>query len=422
MALGTTNCLAALCAGGKCATLPNSFGLKPTPAAVCLMDGKAAVGEIAKNRLLTHPETSFEGFKRRLGHNNENFGPIDQASLVFRKLKSDLKLLGVEALDVVTPVSCAFGYSQVDAMSESMRGAGLRPRFVTDSEASALAYSYAGFKDCLALFIDLGGGTLDAALVSYEGARPRIISCAGSMEVGGDDFTDSLAQRFLKELRINSSSLDIYERAELKKSAEAAKLQLSRDPVVKLEGIFMGKSRELIISADDFITISKEHLFKVSKVLQQVFRDASTRPSRVDRCVLSGGAAKMPAISSGLSRMTGGFPIRSLPPEEVSCIGARIAAALGDQGPFLLRATNNTSLGALSYIELVTGAEERNLRLLAWGERLRQESLGSLRLQLTQRLSVFAGALGGRNPKILEEAAASLESFLKKKDKDRKNP
>jgi molecular chaperone HscC len=384
------------------------------------MDGKAAVGEIAKNRLLTHPETSFEGFKRRLGRNCKHFGPRDQASLAFRKLKADLAILGIDAVDVVTPVSWAFGYAQVEALSESIRAAGLRPRFVTDSEAGALAYGYAGFKDCLALFIDLGGGTFDAALVWYDGSKPKMVAAAGDQALGGNDFTESLAQSFLDELKVSYSSLDIYERAELKKSAEAAKIQLSRDPVVKLEGIFMGKSRELIICADDFLRISKHHLDRVSKVLQQLFRDASTKPSRVDKFVLSGGAAKMPALSSGLSRMTGGFATRSLPPEEVACIGAGIAASMGEECPFPLRSTNNNSLGAPPFIHLVSGSEERNLRLLAWGERLRQESLGSLRIQLTQRLSLFAGAMGSRNPKVLEETAASLESFLKKMDTDRK--
>jgi hypothetical protein len=52
---------------------------------------------------------------------------------------------------------------------------------------------------------------------------------------------------------------------------------------------------------------------------------------------------------------------------------------------------------------------------------LRQESFGPARQALTQRLSVFAEALRGQNPKVLEEAAASLEPLLKKMDTDRKN-
>ena len=55
--LGTTNSLGAVYRNGKVELIPNRFGSFLTPSVVSVMeDGSVVTGQIAKERLITHPE------------------------------------------------------------------------------------------------------------------------------------------------------------------------------------------------------------------------------------------------------------------------------------------------------------------------------------------------------------------------------
>ena len=64
--LGTTNSLGAVYRNGKVELIPNRFGSFLTPSVVSVMeDGSVAVGQIAKERLITHPKDTAASLKRR---------------------------------------------------------------------------------------------------------------------------------------------------------------------------------------------------------------------------------------------------------------------------------------------------------------------------------------------------------------------
>ena len=68
--LGTTNSLGAVYREDRVELIPNSFGSFLTPSVVRLMeDGTIVTGEIAKERLITHPESTAASFKKEFGKN-----------------------------------------------------------------------------------------------------------------------------------------------------------------------------------------------------------------------------------------------------------------------------------------------------------------------------------------------------------------
>ncbi len=66
--LGTTNSLGAVFRDGQVELIPNRFGSYLTPSVVSLGEGgEILVGEVAKERLVTHPKQSAASFKKDMG-------------------------------------------------------------------------------------------------------------------------------------------------------------------------------------------------------------------------------------------------------------------------------------------------------------------------------------------------------------------
>lgn len=66
--LGTTNSLAAFWTENGAKIIPNSLGSNLTPSVISLDDnGNLLVGQIAQERLVTHPDVTVAAFKRYMG-------------------------------------------------------------------------------------------------------------------------------------------------------------------------------------------------------------------------------------------------------------------------------------------------------------------------------------------------------------------
>ena len=66
--LGTTNSLGAVYRNGKVELITNRFGSFLTPSVVSVTeDGTILVGQVAKERLISHPESTVASFKKDMG-------------------------------------------------------------------------------------------------------------------------------------------------------------------------------------------------------------------------------------------------------------------------------------------------------------------------------------------------------------------
>ena len=115
--LGTTNSLAAYWKDGECCLIPNARGGYLTPSVVSVdEDGTVFVGEVARERLITHPDRTASVFKRSMGTDrlyalgSRSFRAEELSAFVLRKLREDAeKHLGEPVEEAVVSVPAYFG-------------------------------------------------------------------------------------------------------------------------------------------------------------------------------------------------------------------------------------------------------------------------------------------------------------------------
>ena len=114
--LGTTNSLGAAVRDGEVVLIPNRFGSYLTPSVVSVDgEGTIEVGEIAKERMVTHPEDTAFSFKRDMGTEKKwklgrrTFTPEELSSFVLRSIFDDARaFLGEEIEEAVISVPAYF--------------------------------------------------------------------------------------------------------------------------------------------------------------------------------------------------------------------------------------------------------------------------------------------------------------------------
>ena len=173
--LGTTNSLVSVWQDDKCTLIPNNLGEYLTPSVVGIDEnGEMLVGRTAKERLISHPESTVASFKRFMGTEktfmlgNRRFTAADLSSMVLRQLKEDAeKYLGESVEEAVISVPAYFNDFQRNATKMAGELAGLTvERLVNEPSAAALAYRFGKTKeDQTFLVFDFGGGTLDISIV-----------------------------------------------------------------------------------------------------------------------------------------------------------------------------------------------------------------------------------------------------------------
>ena len=118
--LGTTNSLVSYWTEDGAVIIPNALGENMTPSVVSINDnGEVFVGQIAKERLITHPHMTVATFKRYMGTNrivqlgNEKFLPEELSALIIRSLKADAEAyLGENISEAVISVPAYFNDAQ----------------------------------------------------------------------------------------------------------------------------------------------------------------------------------------------------------------------------------------------------------------------------------------------------------------------
>jgi len=198
--LGTTNSACAIWREGKSLLIPNRLGKLLTPSIVTMSDdGLLNVGEIAKNRLVSHPLSTAAVFKRLIGTeqtmtlNKKAFSAIELSSMVLRSLKEDAQAyLGETVSEAVISVPAYFNDRQRKATKLAAELAGLKvERLINEPTAAALMYGLQEKPDgSQFLVLDLGGGTFDVSLVEYFDGVIEVHASAGDNFLGGENFLE----------------------------------------------------------------------------------------------------------------------------------------------------------------------------------------------------------------------------------------
>jgi molecular chaperone DnaK len=349
--LGTTNSSIALCRRGEVRVFQSAELMNVTPSVVYVSKaGRLLVGKRAYDTWVADPQNAQAQFKRWMGFSDElnfpssgkQFSAEELSAEVLKTLRADAQRQTGESVDAaVITVPAAFGSLQCDATARAARRAGfVESPLLQEPIAAAIAYGAApASRDQRWMVFDLGGGTLDIAIVSTRNDRLAILEHEGNNRLGGKDIDEAIAEAFL--LAPLAQTFRLPEDAErqrlmraLIRQAELAKIALSSAEETIVELFDLGEDLDgKPIEAT--ITIKRSEMeSKVAPIfdrcLEQVKRAlerARLEPKDLDRVLLVGGPTQMPMLRSAITDALGAKLDYSLDPMTVVAHGAALYAS-----------------------------------------------------------------------------------------------
>ncbi|MBV6684612.1 molecular chaperone HscC [Bacillus sp. JRC01] len=340
--LGTSNSLVSYWTEDGPALIPNVLGSHLTPSIISVDEsGEILVGQVAKERLITHPQETVAAFKRHMGTQKTyrlgsyTLSPVELSSFVLQSLKRDAEShLGEDVSKAVISVPAYFNDKQRKATKQAAEMAGLKvERLISEPTAAAIAYGFhKEEEDTKFLVFDLGGGTFDVSILElFEGVM-EVKSVAGDNFLGGEDFTSILMNAFLQSEGLKAEELDSQKLSLLFKQAEECKKALSgngQSCTMTLKA--NGRVREMEVGRKRFEKLCQPLMLKLRKPIERALRDADLMVDEIDAIILIGGATRMPIIKSTVSKMFGKLPFLTIHPDEAVALGTAVQVALKER-------------------------------------------------------------------------------------------
>ena len=316
--LGTTNSLGAVFRNNQVELIPNRFGSFLTPSVVSVTeDGTILVGEVAKERLVTHPETTAASFKKDMGTNkrirlgSSYFTPEELSSFVIRSIVEDAKdYLQEEIEEVIISVPAYFHDKQRVATKRAGALAGVTVnRIINEPSAAAMASYFDTSREQLFLIFDFGGGTLDVSIVECFDTMIEVISVSGDNRLGGDDFHTIMADSFMQEHNLSRQGVGEKGYAILLKQAELCKRKLTDEPSATMVLNVGDQTYQSTYTNERLLDESAKLLGRVKSVMAHALRDGELSIDDLNTVVMVGGSSKMPLMQSYLSHLFKNIPI-----------------------------------------------------------------------------------------------------------------
>ena len=378
--LGTTNSLVAMInpETGKPEVLGKEGELLVPSVVHITHDGVPVVGNIARQALVTHPESTIFSVKRLLGRsykdieshapyytyrildeadeklvrievNGKYLTPIELSAEILAELKRKAEAFTGKKVDrAVITVPAYFNDSQRQATRDAGKMAGLEVlRIVNEPTAASLAYGM-GIKDNdekTIVVYDLGGGTFDVSVLKIEEGVFEVLSTHGDTYLGGDDFDREIVKYWQKNLPENMHSEALKS---LRLLAEEAKKQVCSGRDFNQTSVLGSEEYHFTLDYNVFETISRPYMERTLQCLQLALNDAQLSHADVNEVVLVGGSTRMPFVKQRMADLFGHTKVNdSLNPDEVVALGAAVEADVlaGNRTDILLLDVTPLSLG-----------------------------------------------------------------------------
>ena len=336
--LGTTNSACAVWKDGKATLIPNRFNEYLTPSVVGIDNqGEVLIGKSARNRLISHAKSTASVFKRYMGTDysidlgKRSFTATELSSLILASLKEDAETyLGEAITHAVISVPAYFNDVQRKATKLAGELAGLTvDRLINEPTAAAMVYGLHEKRDGMQfLILDLGGGTFDVSLVEYFEGVLEVHASSGDNHLGGEDFLQLMVNDFLQKSMLDKAKLTSNELQRLTEVMETTKRKLSSQRDVEIKQALNSPHPPYCITREDFDHLVQPLLHRVQLPIERTLRDADITPAEIDEVVLVGGATRMFAFRSLITRMFRRMPAANIDPDLVVAMGAGIQAGL----------------------------------------------------------------------------------------------
>ncbi|MBM4280358.1 MAG: Fe-S protein assembly chaperone HscA [Deltaproteobacteria bacterium] len=289
--------------------------------------------------------------------------PVEVAAYVLKDLRDRATAaLGRDVDEAVITVPAYFDDAQRQATRDAGRLAGLKVlRLLAEPTAAAVAYGLdreaSGRGQGTYVVFDLGGGTFDVSVLTFDRGLFRVLATAGDTALGGDDFDWPIAKRILDAAGLGAEATPAQTQAALMIARQAKEVLTERDEVDVTAALEIGgelRPIEFSLTRAAFEAIILPVVHRCAGPCERALLDAGFRPDRpedlqrLDGVILVGGSTRVPLVRRFVREFFGREPLLDAHPDEVVAAGAALQAAQlsgADDKDMLLLDVTPLSLG-----------------------------------------------------------------------------
>ena len=353
--LGTSNSCIACWENNDLRLFQNNDQMNVTPSVVHITPQESLmVGRLAYDKIFTDPENTAYEFKRIMGQKDKVYfkrsdkfvSPEELSSEILKSLLNDVYRLTNNHINAaVITVPAAFGTLQCEATFRAAKLAGIETAVLLQEPiAASIAYGIKPDSENKKwLVFDLGGGTLDVAIISTKNSRLNVLDHRGNNILGGKDIdkiivNELLIPRLETEFNLPKISNNIYSYTNLlkrlSKIAEKAKIELSSLEKTIVPVFDIGKDidgnlveTEIIINRKEFEKVIDPLVEKCLESVDEVIQHSKIEYSDIDTIILVGGSTQIPYLRNVLKDKYGINIDYSTDPITIVSKGAAIYAS-----------------------------------------------------------------------------------------------
>ena len=198
-------------------------------------------------------------------------------------------------------------------------------RIINEPTAAAIAYGLdvAGEKNIVVF--DLGGGTFDVSLLTFENGLFEVKSVSGDTHLGGQDFDNRIMKWALEQLPADVRSNEKF-KSRLRREAEKAKIVLSNTVSANIDLEVPGHGEKTLkLTRVAFEEMNKDLFSKCIPPVEKALKDAGWKKKTIDHIVLVGGSTRIPKVQEVLRDFFDGKELdKKVNPDEAVAYGAAI--------------------------------------------------------------------------------------------------